>query len=85
MKNLISPESRKAADVRPETTKEFAISSRGGLDSAAVLGEFLRSPQAAGRGTRQKWNSADLAASGESVGREFLRSALRRWPREGFE
>jgi len=36
--------SPKAADARPETTKELAVSSRGELDSAAVLGEFLESP-----------------------------------------
>lgn len=49
MRNLISPESPKAADARPETTKKLAISSRGALDSAAVLGEFLRSAE-------QRWS-----------------------------
>jgi signal transduction histidine kinase len=39
--------------------------------SGIILGS---SAQAAGRGTKEKMDSADLAASGESVVREFLRS-----------
>ena len=38
--------------------------------------EFLTSAQAAGRGTRLRRNSADLAAGGESVVREFLKGLL---------
>ena len=34
---------------------------------------FLKSAQAAVRGTKRKRNSADLAADGESVVREFLK------------
>jgi len=36
---------------------------------------FIKSAQAAGRGTKQKRSSADLAAGGESVVREFIQSA----------
>jgi hypothetical protein len=43
MKWIQFPNSPKAADARPQTTKELAISSRGVLDSAVVLGEFLES------------------------------------------
>ena len=41
---------------------------------ASVVREFLKSAQAARRGTERKRNSADLAAPGESVVREFLKS-----------
>ena len=37
---------------------------------------MLRSAQAAGRGAKQKRNSADLAATRESVVREFLNEGL---------
>ena len=43
--------------------------------SESVVREFLRSAQAADRGTKRKRNSTDLAATSESVVREFLRSA----------
>jgi hypothetical protein len=46
-----------------------------GLSCAEDLHAELESAQAAGRGTRQKRNSADLAASGESVVRGFVESS----------
>jgi hypothetical protein len=40
---------------------------------------MIRSAQAANRGIKQKRNSADLAAIGESVVREFLRTSIPTW------
>ena len=40
----------------------------------SVVREFIRSPQAAGRGTVRKRNLVGLAASGQSVVREFLKT-----------
>jgi two-component system, NtrC family, sensor histidine kinase HydH len=47
----------------------------GTSGSVAALPHFYKSAQDAGRGTRQKRNSADLAASGASVVSGFLNSS----------
>ena len=43
--------------------------------AASRCGLFLESGEAAGRGSKEMGNSADLAAAGESVLREFLESS----------
>jgi hypothetical protein len=50
--------------------------------AVSVLREFLRSAQAAAGGAKRTRNSADLAAGGESVVREFLRSRSARRVRD---
>jgi hypothetical protein len=47
----------------------------GGSSHPNIFCWSLKSAQAAGRGTKQKRNSADLAAGGESVVRAFLTNA----------
>jgi uncharacterized protein YaaR (DUF327 family) len=41
----------------------------------SLLAALVKSAQAAGRGLKRERNPADLAAAGESVVREFLKSA----------
>src|SRR3954451_361097 len=57
--------------MRARDSEELPIPLRGAFDTVAVSREFLESAQAAVRGTKQKRNSADLAAAGESVVRRF--------------
>jgi hypothetical protein len=76
--------SPKAADARPETTKELAISSRGAPDSAAVLGEFLNSPKAADarpETTKELAISSRAAPDSAAVLGEFLNSCKDRLKR----